>query len=409
MASILVNKSRICGIVPFLPSKSLLQRGMLLAGLFGGSGKVAEFRNALCGDDVKACFRAAELIRERNVEIYCGDNATLFRMLAPVRLSLEKSTDYILSERLFLRTKEEIEFLSAVGAKCVIKKGDGIVRVSISGVINQNPITVDCRKTSQLFSGFLIASALTGKKIIPVGNSSFGYAKMTLGALSKYGYDCITDDGVYSLFKKEDKQPASSVFIENDWSRQANFLVAGILSGEVFVPDLPVCSDQSDSGIFDILKNAGCYIECKNGGILAKTGDFDRILCDASKNPDIVPILSVLAVFGKRTSIFLKIGRLSAKESDRILGCMDLIKAAGANCSLENDTLLVFPAVHGQKADFSPIDARSDHRISMAAAVLGAKTGNVIIRGYDCTSKSDGRFYDDFRQLGGNYNVIDLG
>lgn len=51
----------------------------------------------------------------------------------------------------------------------------------------------------------------------------------------------------------------------------------------------------------------------------------------------------------------------------------------------------------------------NDHRIAMAGAVAATRsTGEVIIKGAECTNKSYPGFFDDFRALGGIADVISV-
>lgn len=407
MASILVEKAFICGNAPFLPSKSLLQRGLITESLFG-CGRLSEYKKFLCGEDVKACYNACQKLTDDYAEIFCGDNATLFRMLMPVRIALESSTVYVISRVLYERTKTEIDFLRSLGIDCEVSSGENsTLRVKVCGKLSSSRITVDCTKTSQLFSGFLIASALCGTEIIPVGDSSVGYAKMTAECLKKLGFICEKREG-FVLHREFVRMPEIHEFIENDWTHQTNWIVAGLLCGKTFAPDLPQNFLQSDARVSELLQKAGGKVSVKDGGVLAEKSTFDGFVCDASRNPDIVPILSVTACFAESPSVFLHVSRLRSKESDRLTATIALIKCAGAEYECYGETLRVFPQ-KTPSSGLTEIRTGNDHRISMASAVLGAKRGGLIVRDYDCTGKSSADFYENYKLLGGKYSVVDLG
>ena len=69
----------------------------------------------------------------------------------------------------------------------------------------------------------------------------------------------------------------------------------------------------------------------------------------------------------------------------------------------ERDSLTITggKALHGGK-----INGYNDHRIVMAFAVLGSHIGDVEISDVWAVKKSYPDFFEDFKALGGKYNVI---
>ena len=63
----------------------------------------------------------------------------------------------------------------------------------------------------------------------------------------------------------------------------------------------------------------------------------------------------------------------------------------------EEDTLKVI----GGQPKGAAIDCRADHRLAMAFAILGTVTGNVIIDGAECVTKTYPDFWRVLQSLGG--------
>jgi 3-phosphoshikimate 1-carboxyvinyltransferase len=87
---------------------------------------------------------------------------------------------------------------------------------------------------------------------------------------------------------------------------------------------------------------------------------------------------------------------LKFKESDRINGTAERLRALGGRVSVGSDSLTISPApLHG-----GTIDPASDHRTAMSFAVLGLGTGGITITGAECVNKSFPGFWDMLRQGG---------
>lgn len=125
---------------------------------------------------------------------------------------------------------------------------------------------------------------------------------------------------------------------------------------------------------------------------------------DVSSEPDLVPILSVMAcsVMGR---VFLENGaRLRMKESDRLTSCAAMIRALGGNVTELADSLVIEGC---GSLEGGTVESFNDHRIVMAAAAAAVLCRTpVTIRGAEAVNKSYPGFFRDFTRAGGSYNVI---
>jgi 3-phosphoshikimate 1-carboxyvinyltransferase len=116
---------------------------------------------------------------------------------------------------------------------------------------------------------------------------------------------------------------------------------------------------------------------------------------------DEVPILAVAAASAVGTTRFRDVGELRVKESDRLTGTADLVRAFGAAATVDGDDLVI----EGTGGSLHPasVDPRGDHRMAMAAAVAGAacpaSSGETTVTGWDIVATSYPGFARTLTQL----------
>ena len=88
---------------------------------------------------------------------------------------------------------------------------------------------------------------------------------------------------------------------------------------------------------------------------------------------------------------------LRVKESDRLQGTIDLIRAFGGQAENDQDTLFVHGPTNWRAAT---IDSRGDHRIAMAGAIAGCLAhGETKVLGTKCVETSYPGFFRDLDQI----------
>jgi 3-phosphoshikimate 1-carboxyvinyltransferase len=114
---------------------------------------------------------------------------------------------------------------------------------------------------------------------------------------------------------------------------------------------------------------------------------------------DEIPLLAVLGAFARGRTVVRGAGELRHKESDRLQAIGRLLEAVGGRVELSDDGF----AVEGpQPLRGGTVDPAGDHRIAMAAAVLGAGIAQgVVVRRFEAAAVSFPDFLATFRALGG--------
>jgi 3-phosphoshikimate 1-carboxyvinyltransferase len=94
------------------------------------------------------------------------------------------------------------------------------------------------------------------------------------------------------------------------------------------------------------------------------------------------------------------VGELRVKESDRLAGVLDLVRAFGAQAEVDGDDLVVRGA---GRLTPGVVDARGDHRMAMAAAIAGLAAGSdpTRIAGWAAVATSYPHFAVDLAHLTG--------
>ena len=102
-----------------------------------------------------------------------------------------------------------------------------------------------------------------------------------------------------------------------------------------------------------------------------------------------------MAVFADGPSILKGAKRLVFKESNRAMVIVDEFAKAGIEVELDGDDMIVHPGT----PENTIMDARNDHRIAMAAAVLASASKGMRIRDAHSVDKSFPDFFDQLDRI----------
>ena len=151
-----------------------------------------------------------------------------------------------------------------------------------------------------------------------------------------------------------------------------------------------------------------CSINNDNNKLKCKSEKLKATIIDGSQCPDIVPILSLVASLSEGTTEIINSGRLRIKECDRLNAVTLELNKLGANIIEKEDGLVI----EGVKEFEGGVEVWShkDHRIAMTLAIASMKCKNpIVIKDYECVSKSYPGFFEDFKMLGGNIDEWNMG
>ncbi len=315
------------------------------------------------------------------VALHVRESGSTLRFLLPILGALGVETTLHMEGRLGKRPLSPLwEEMERMGCQL---RWEAENRLSLSGKLRPGDYRIDGGVSSQFITGLLFAASLmdSDSRLHIQGRlESRPYVDLTKKALAQFG---IVLSG-WTVPGGQHYISPGTLYVEGDWSNAAFFLTAKALGNPVEVTGLDPYSAQGDRAAAYWLERLSC--PCK---------------IDAADIPDLVPILAVAAA-GLSGASFYNIGRLRLKESDRIESTVRLLQQLGIRAEAGADTLTVHPG----KFTGGTVDACSDHRIAMAAAIAAtAASGPVLITGAECVRKSYPGFWEDYKKLGGEYEL----
>jgi 3-phosphoshikimate 1-carboxyvinyltransferase len=400
------------------PSKSVMIR-TVAAALLAGEVKTTILNPSRC-DDALASLRVAGSLgvtvdtSSRRLVIVgglsprmgvldCGESGLCLRMFTAIAALCDAELTLTGSPALRKRpatfVEGPIEALGGLG-----RTRDGFPPIVVRGPLEGGRAAVDGAISSQFLTGLLLALPRAPRdSILTVENlTSRPYVELTLMLLDRYGIRVEHDDFREFRIPGGQRYRIGEDRIEGDWSAAACFLVMGAIAGKARVEGLDPHSLQADRRILDVLEAAGAEVERTERGAVVSQGSLCAFDFDASDAPDLVPVLAVLALYAKGTSVFRGVARLRHKECDRTTAVAEELSRLGARIETRGDLV----EVTGGPLSGGEVEAHGDHRVAMAlaTAALGAG-GPVTIEGAEHVAKSYPRFFDDLAEAGG---AVDL-
>jgi 3-phosphoshikimate 1-carboxyvinyltransferase len=141
---------------------------------------------------------------------------------------------------------------------------------------------------------------------------------------------------------------------------------------------------------------------CDDNAVFVKSSEIKAFDFDANDCPDLFPPLVVLASFADGVSTLFGVKRLLNKESNRAKTLQQEFAKANIRITLRDDEMKIYPA-HVRPAI---INSHNDHRIAMAAAILGVAGARMTIKGAECVNKSFPEFFQVLQSVQGKVNLF---
>jgi 3-phosphoshikimate 1-carboxyvinyltransferase len=278
------------------------------------------------------------------------------------------------------------------------------------GTVPGGTATMDASASSQLVSGLLLAAARfgAGAEVRHVGPPvpSEPHIDMTVRMLRAAGVDVRTDAGQSAgASPSADGMTrrtwrvmpgairATTIDVEPDLSNAVPFLAAALATGgEVTVAGWPADSLQPAVRIIELLQSMGADVRLTAAGLrVSGSGRIRGVSADLSEVGELTPVLTAVAALASTPSEFTGIGHLRRHESDRLAALAGEIGKLGGDVTELADGLRIRPVpLRG-----GGFDSHDDHRLVMAAAVLGLVTDGVRVR----NAATVGKTFPDFSRF----------
>ena len=384
------------------PSKSVSHRALICASLADGTSTI---KNLLDCEDTDATINVltalgAEFqkngrdisikginIPRKSIIADCNDSGSTLRFLIPVTAAL--GAESIFTGKGKLPTRPITPYFTELQKNGIIFTSNNMP-YEMHGKLKAGKYSLQGNISSQFISGLLFAlPLLDGDSCIEITSplQSKPYVDITIDCLEHFGINVKTSANCYYV-KGPQKYKACDFTVEGDLSQAAFFLVANCLGADIITENINDNSIQGDAEIINITR---CF-------------NRKAFNINAEQIPDLVPILTVLACFTDGISYITGCERLRIKESDRLEAISCELNKLGAKITAESD----FLEIHGvESLNGGECDSHNDHRIAMACSIAALKAKGVVrIKGAECVSKSYPGFFNDYRKLGGEINVI---
>jgi 3-phosphoshikimate 1-carboxyvinyltransferase len=344
--------------------------------------------------------------RRAGIDIDVGNAGTVLRFVPPLAALTHADVTFRGDARVSKRPVGPLlAALRTLGAT-VPDDGTGAVPFVVRGhgSVPGGTVTLDASSSSQLVSGLLLAAARfgAGAEIRHSGPPvpSAPHIEMTVRMLRSAGVDVraaafderAAGDSTVPAGTSPGRLVTNSwkvlpgaisteqIDIEPDLSNAVPFLAAALATGgEVTVADWPADSLQPAARIIELLQSMGAEVHLGTDGLrVTGSGLIYGVSADLSEVSELPPVLTALAALASSPSEFTGIGHLRRHESDRLAALASEIGKLGGDVTELPDGLRIRPApLHANGVTF---DSHDDHRLVMAAAVLGLVTDGMRVR-----------------------------
>jgi 3-phosphoshikimate 1-carboxyvinyltransferase len=260
-----------------------------------------------------------------------------------------------------------------------------------AGELPGGNVSVDASSSSQLISALLLAgsSYVNGVDLRHIGDRPVPNAPhlaMTAEMLRARGADVDVDVDATRWHVGPKQLTAIDEAVEPDLSSAAPFLAAAVVTGgTVVIPGWPHQSTQPGALLPELLSAFGAMTVLEPDGLHVRGGGrltgADLDLRDAG---ELTPVLAAIAAVASTPSRLTGIDYLRGHETDRLAALAKELNALGTDVTELPDGLAITPRpMHG-----GVVATYDDHRIAMAAAVVGLVVPDIEIENIETTAKT---------------------
>ncbi|MEM2872688.1 MAG: 3-phosphoshikimate 1-carboxyvinyltransferase [Nitrososphaerales archaeon] len=424
MTSVKVFKSDLHGRVKAPPSKSYTHRALVLSSLASGRSRIN--KPLLARDTIatiKACQALGSLIDKKEDYLQIEGNPNLktpddvinvensgttmrlitaIASLAPEGYSIITGDDSIRSRPM----QPLLSALLSLGVECYSSRQNGLPPIIVrGGGIKGGEAEIRGDVSSQFISALLISTPKAkNKTVIKVHGKTVSrpYIDATLSMMKIFGGNAIHKDFKEYVIPPKQDYHQSDFDVPGDFSSASLLIAFALLAGKkVTIENLNFSLPQADMRILDILENIEADFNVNrskgeitlSGGKILKGGEFDL-----SDSPDLLPVLSVIALKARPKIIIKGVEHARFKETDRISILVKELRKLGAKVQELRDGIVV---EYCEKLKGCSLNAYSDHRLFMAfCAAATASSEPCIIEGLESVDISYPNFIKDIKSLG---------
>jgi 3-phosphoshikimate 1-carboxyvinyltransferase len=345
---------------------------------------------------------------EAGASVDVGNAGTVLRFAPPVAALTSVRVEFHGDARAAQRPAGQVlAALRELGA-VIDDGGRGAIPFTVhgSGALPGGAVTLDASASSQFVSGLLLAAPRfdKGAEIRHRGGRlpSAPHIAMTVAMLRDAGAEVET-------WARERDTPAGTAdtwrvhpgvighheaIVQPDLSNAVPFLAAALVTGgAVTIAGWPAVTTQPAGQILDLLSafGADCTLvkgegEAGGGLTVTGTGRIRPVTADLADASESAPVAAALAALADGPSRLTGIGHMRRHETDRLAALAAQIGALGGDVSELPDGLAIRP--RPLRASGQPFASYDDHRMVMAAAVLGLAVPGIEVENAATVAKT---------------------
>ena len=281
--------------------------------------------------------------------------------------------------------------LEKMGVRVVHVADGGRLPLTLRGTVDPIPIVYETPVASaQLKSAVLLAGlAAPGETTVIEAEATRDHTERLLRHFgAKVSSKPYGEHGRRIILQGQPELEPASVVVPADPSSAAFPLIAAlIIPGSELILDA-VMTNPLRTGLLTTLREMGASIEAlekrDDGGeevadLRVRASALKGVDVPAERAPSMIdeyPILAVAASFAEGPTRMRGLKELRVKESDRLTATADMLRANGVTAEIEGDDLIV--QGKGRPAGGGEVKTYMDHRIAMAALVMGLGADNPV-------------------------------
>jgi 3-phosphoshikimate 1-carboxyvinyltransferase len=428
MVKISIQRSQLSGKARCPSSKSYTHRAAFIASLSDGESSVLDpliSRDTL--STINACRALGpQILHEESslrikgtplkapdTVIDAGNSGTTIRIATSV-CSLIDSGYTVLTGDKSLRKRPMgplLTSLKKLGVDCFSTKLDGTAPIVVKGGgLKGGNVTINGSISSQFLTSLLI-TAVRASKDVSIGvegdQVSRPYILSTLATMEKFGVEVERDNNLRNFNVKSGAYNPCVFQVPSDFSSASMLVAAGILvsKDKIQLSGLNFDLPQGDSKIFSIVEqmNGKIIVDTLKGELFVEESEsLDGGEFDLKDSPDLLPVVSILALKARSPVIISGISHARFKETDRVKNITSELRKLGATVSETCDSISIRRPTFIKNASLESFD---DHRLFMALAIASLLTNHSTLNGAESVDVSYPSFLEDLRGIGANISV----
>jgi 3-phosphoshikimate 1-carboxyvinyltransferase len=423
LVNVQIKRSKINGTIRCPSSKSYTHRAIAIASLVEAQSIIT---NILIARDTLATLTAcrslgANVIHNNNTlriegkrrfdppdNIVNAENSgTTIRFLTVMSALVNKGYTVLTGDESLRKRPMQpmLDALQQLGVQCYSTKMNGTPPLIVrGGGIKGGTAVIDGSISSQFISALLISCIYADTDVtlkVKGYQVSAPYIDATLAIMKAFGV-ILKQRNKFSEYHICNDEYKSTFFdIPADFSTAALIIAAGVLAGNhLTIQGINFSLPQADSYIIEIIKSMGGKIKVdrqKGEVIVQGSSNLRGGNFDLTNSPDLLPVVSVLALKSTKTVRIMGIAHARLKETDRVSNIAIELAKFGAKVKELEDEITITPPTVIKNAS---VEAYNDHRLFMAFTIASMLTEKSTVTGAESVDVSYPNFIQDMVDLG---------